>query len=319
MIQASDDHKQYAVLFRTHLWNDYVARQYQRLLPYAGSSDVFVLLDETGGPVAVDVPRVVSHTEESIKALGLTDGGVRRMLWYNGDYPLYYFFQSHPDYDYYVMIEYDVAINVDIGQMVDHAEREAIGLMALTKGEAVSEWPHTASCLDVYDLAVVKKRLICFSIFSREAIAALFVRRLALSNAYREGRLQRWPYCEGFIPTELALRGFKIAEISIFGSTELYNWQPPVVETDLAQLKNYAFIHPVLDQCRYLDATLRGNWRVHNILNPMSDFNRKLRRLPIRMYARPLAGAVRRRLGDVIRGRSMRLGAWLASRPARRK
>lgn len=313
MTEGSNEHK-YAVLFRTHIWNDYVARQYRRLLPSARGGDVFVLLDETGGPVAVDAGRVVSHTAEGVTALGLTDGGARRMLWYNGDYPLYYFFRLHPTYRYYVMIEYDVAINGDIDRMVDHAEREGIGLMALTKGEAVGEWPHTASCLDVYDLALVKKRLICFSIFSCAAVAALFERRLALSHLYREGRLQRWPFCEGFIPTELARRGFKIAEISTFGSTELYDWQPPIVETDLARLKSYAFIHPVLDQRRYVDATMRSNWRLFDVLNPRSDFNRKLRRASVKVYAGPLAGAVRRRLSNAVRARGARLAGWLGNR-----
>jgi hypothetical protein len=308
---ALDDHKHYAVLFRTHLWNDYIARQHRRLLPNAGGGDVFVLLDETGGPVAVEGARVVSHTVEQVTALGLSDGGAHRMLWYNGDYPLYYFFNTHRDYRYYVMIEYDVAINGNIDGMVDHADRHGIGLMALTKGEAVVEWPHTESCLDVYDLGDVKKRLICFSIFSREAVEALFERRLALSRLYSEGRLQRWPFCEGFIPTELAHRGFKLAEISIFGSTELYDWQPPIVETDLTRLRHHAFVHPVLDQRRYLDATMRSDWRLWDILNPTTDFSRRLRRVPARMYARPLAGAVRRRLANAVRAR---FGAWRAER-----
>lgn len=33
----------YAVLFRTHFWDDYVERQYQRLRAQVGRGDVFIL------------------------------------------------------------------------------------------------------------------------------------------------------------------------------------------------------------------------------------------------------------------------------------
>jgi len=53
----------YAVLFRTHFWDDYVERQYQRLRAVAGRGDVFILVDETNGPVPIPHPNVVPHTQ----------------------------------------------------------------------------------------------------------------------------------------------------------------------------------------------------------------------------------------------------------------
>ena len=304
----------YAVVFRTHIWDDYVARQYRRLCARVGGGDVFILVDETSGPVPISEGTVVSHTQESVKALGLANAGRGNMLWYNGDYPLYFFYHHYPNYKYYVMIEYDVAVHEDIDPMIAHVAREGIGFVGLTKGESVAEWPFTASCLDVYALADIKKSLICLAIFSRDAVRALFEQRLSLSREFREGRLERWPYCEGFIPTELALRGFKLAELSDLGSTDLYDWRPAFAETDLAELRQHTFVHPVLDPHRYVQATLRSAWSTTDALDPRSDLMRRLRRVPLSVNGAPLAAALRRRVAESARTRIARAASLIGAR-----
>jgi hypothetical protein len=302
----------YAVAFRTHLWDDYVARQYRRLAARIGSGDLFILLDETSGRVPVSEGKVVSHTQEGVKALGLADAGSGNMLWYNGDYPLYFFYHRHPDYEHYVMVEYDVAVHGDIDAMVAHAAREGAGFVGLTKGEPVADWPHTASCLDAYALEDVKKRLFCFAIFSRDAVRTLFERRLSLSRELGEGEIRRWPFCEGYIPTELALNGFKLAELSDLGTTDLYDWRPAFTETDLGALQEHTFVHPVLDQARYVQATIKGDWSTKDALDPRSAFLRRLRRVPLSVYGPPLAAALRRRATASARQRFARVASLMA-------
>ena len=308
----------YAVVFRTHIWDDYVARQYRRLAARIGSGDLFILLDETNGRVPVSEGKVVSHTQESVKALGLAGAGSGNMLWYNGDYPLYFFYHHHPDYEYYVMIEYDVAVHGDIDAMVAFASREGIGFVGLTKGESVAEWPHTASCLDAYALEDVKKRLFCFAIFSQAAVRTLFERRLSLSREFADGAIRRWPFCEGYIPTELARSGFKLAELSELGSTDLYDWRPAFTETDLGDLQQHTFVHPVLDPHRYVQATIKGHWNTLDALDPRSAFMRRLRRVPLSVYGAPLAAALRARVAASARTRFARAASLvLARREAR--
>ena len=308
----------YAVVFRTHIWDDYVARQYRRLAARIGSGDLFILLDETNGRVPVSEGTVVSHTQESVKALGLADAGRGNMLWYNGDYPLYFFYHQRPDYEHYVMVEYDVAVHGDIDAMVARAAREGIGFVGLTKGDSVAEWPFTATCLDAYALEDVKKRLFCFAIFSRDAVHALFERRLSLSREFTEGKIRRWPFCEGYIPTELAVRGFKLAELSDLGGTDLYDWRPPFVETDLGELQQHTFVHPVLDQRRYVQAALKVAWSTTDALDLRGDFMRRLRRVPLSVYGAPLAAALRRRIAESARKRFARAASLvLAGREAR--
>lgn len=158
----------YAVLFRTHIWDAFVAGQYERLKQLIGRGDLYVLLDETNGSVATGQPAVVNHTNASIEALGLAPAGGGNMLWYNGDYPLYFFYAQHPDYDFYVMTEYDVCVNVDLDTVIDRAARAGADLVSLGKGEPVADWAHAESCHAVYPPEAVEKRLICFAAFSRD-------------------------------------------------------------------------------------------------------------------------------------------------------
>lgn len=296
------DCPRYAVLFRTHLWDDFVARQYERLKSRTGRGDLYVLLDETNGPVETGQAAVVGHTNASIEALGLAPAGGGNLLWYNGDYPLYFFYDRHPDYDYYVMVEYDVCINIDLDHLVDRCLREGAGLAALAKGEAVSDWAHAASCQEIYPPQAVAKRLICLATFSRDAVRHLFERRLALSAEIRAGAIQAWPFCEGYIPTELAVSGFKLLELSELGTTERYDWWPPVLEDDLPGLDGQTFIHPVLDRARYVDSALRI-WRIPELFDARSGLRRRLSRVPLHVFAPPLARMLWFRFGRALRRR----------------
>lgn len=292
----------YAVLFRTHVWDDFVARQFARLKQRIGRGDLFVLLDETNGPVATGQEAVASHTNASIEALGLAAAGAGNMLWYNGDYPLYHFFEEHPDYDYYVMTEYDVCVNADLDGIIDRAKQEGADLVSLTKGEPVADWVHAESCHEAYAAEQVEKRLICFAVFSRAAVRQLFAKRRALSQALRQGAIRRWPFCEGFIPTELAAGGARLMELSALGSTDHYDWWPPVLEDDLPDLAGETFVHPVLDRPRYVDAALRI-WRVPDLFDGRSALRQRLRKVPVGLYGPRLALVLRARLRRAVRRR----------------
>ncbi len=292
----------YAVLFRTHIWDAFVARQYERLKQQIGRGDLYVLLDETNGPVATGQPAVVKHTNTSIEALGLAPAGEGNMLWYNGDYPLYFFYAQHPDYDYYIMTEYDVCVNVDLDTVVDRAARAGAGLVSLAKGEPVADWAHAESCHGAYSPEAVEKRLICFAAFSGDAVRRLFDKRRALSAEIRAGAIRHWPFCEGFIPTELAVSGFRLMELSDLGTTDRYDWWPPVLEDNLPELGGQTFIHPVLDRARYVDSALRI-WRVSELFDSRRTLRRHLSRVPVRVYGPPLARVLWTRIGRAVRRR----------------
>jgi hypothetical protein len=291
----------YAVLFRTHFWDDYVERQYQRLRAVAGRGDVFILVDETNGPVPIPHPNVVPHTQASVLGLGLSGAGHGNMLWFNGDYPLYYFYEQHGSYDYYVMTEYDVGVQRPLDDIVDRMARDGTDLVGLPNEEEVAGWPLTHTCLDAYTEDEIKKCLICISMYSNRAVSRLFDRRLEMSKLEQAGLMQHWPYCEAFIPTEIALAGFKIASLAEFGPVDRYDWSPAVIESDLPDLAGQAFVHPVLDAHRFVQHTMKNLWPPEAFFTTQNPVARNLRRAPVSVYGPPLARALYRRAGAPLR------------------
>jgi hypothetical protein len=278
-----------AVIFRTHFWDEFAQRQFDRLLAHSQGTDVFVLVDETSGPVAgISHDRVVRVTEQEIIDMGFAAAGSGNLLWFNGDYPLYRFQQLYPAYDYYFQLEYDVVLNGEVSDLVEAAWHEKVDFVGLTKGEATQDWPWLSTCADAYEPSAVEHQLICIALFSARALHHLWQRRLVLSQAYSQGDIKAWPMCEGFIATELAQTDMTCRELSAFGDTSLYDHWPPFLEADLNFLSAHAFIHPLLDEQRYVGSLLKYHVGLPGYLNPTSVFHRKLRRLPPRQYVSAL-------------------------------
>jgi len=278
-----------AVIFRTHFWDDFCQRQLIRLRQVADGTDIFILVDETHGPVTVaDDAKLVRVTDDSLLALGLARAGEGALLWFNGDYPLYGFIAEHPGYDYYLQLEYDVLINRPIAGLIADIARQNLDYVGLTKQERPLEWFWLHTMLGAYPRPAIRNQLICLCIFSNAALRHLSGARLAQSEAWRAGDLVSWPFCEGFIPTELHDAGFACAELSAFGRTEAYDHWPPYLESDIAGLAQEEFVHPVLDPERYVASMQKYHVGLSGYLNPNSQFHRKLRRLPPRAYVAAL-------------------------------
>ncbi len=301
-----------AVLFRTHFWDDFARRQFDRLLAHAEGTDVFVLVDETNGPVAgIEHDRVLRVTEAGLLQMGFARAGEGSLLWFNGDYPLYRFLQLYPDYDYVLQLEYDVQVGRPLIELVQRASAERVDYVGLTKGEPVPEWFWLDSMVQAYAASDVRHQLICLSLFSAAALHHLWQVRLEHAAAWRAGTLTAWPFCEGFIPTQLAAGGFACRELSDFGSTNAYDHWPPFLEGDKDSVAGEDFVHPVLDEKRFVASMHKYHVGLGGFLNPASQFHRKLRRLPPRRYASVLLSSfvqkARRTLSDA--ARAVRPGA----------
>ena len=302
-------HQRTAVIFRTHFWDDFAQRQFDRLLAVAQGTDVFILVDETSGPVAgILHDKVVRVTERELLAMGLANAGEGALLWFNGDYPLYRFQELHGDYDYYLQLEYDVVINGPILALITSAASQGVDFVGLTKGEATPDWPWVNSCTDAYDIVDISHQLICLALFSSRALQYLAERRLALSEAHQNGKMAAWPMCEGFIATELMRAGMVCRELSEFGDTDLYDHWPPYLEADTDSLSSHHFIHPVLDENRFVASMLKYHVGLKGYLNPASLYHRKLRRLPATRYVAALASSFIAKAK-----RNMRQSPWMSA------
>ncbi len=275
----------YAVIFRTHFWDDFAQRQFDRLQLQVGSGHIYILVDETNGVVeGIKHDRVVRLTEQDVLDMGLPRAGTGSLLWFNGDFPLYYFLKDHGSYDYYVQLEYDVVLNMNLDRLVSRAAADAVDFVGLTKGQSVQEWAWLHTTKGVYDPRVVRWKLICLSLFSHRALQTLATRRLAMAEQLREAVITTWPFCEGFIATEMEAEGFTSVELANYADTAAYDTWPPFVESDLPIMTGHPIIHPVLDQERYVGSLLKYKVGLIGYLNINSLLHRKLRRLPVRAY-----------------------------------
>ncbi len=286
----------YAVIFRTHFWDSFAARQLQRLRQRVRGGDIFVVVDETRGAVeGIDHDRVVRVTTAEMSKLGLPPRGANALdwvgdyalTWFNGDYALYAFLRAQPEYRYYVQLEYDVVLNADLDALVARCSEKETDFVGLTRGEPVDVWAWRHTCIDAYAGSQIRYKLICFCVFSHRALQHLFTRRLALAEHLRPE--QAWPFCEGFVATEVELAGMNSHELAEFLDVSAYNTWPPTLETDLPGLADKQVIHPVLDQPRYVASMLKYKIGLLGYLNPTSLFHRKLRRLPLPLYVQTLA------------------------------
>ncbi len=267
----------FAVLFKCHYWDDYVQRQFDRLKAVIGRGDLFVIVNETDGPVAgITHPeeRVLRITETAARALGLEHNGTMPMLWFSNDYHLHLFSRRWPDYAFYVMLEFDVVCNMALDSVIERLSRENVDFVGQPSHETVSEWFWRASCEGSYGDDVMLIWLVCFTIFSHRAAHLLYEKRRITGERIRSGELASIPFCEAAIPTELYLAGFKLMPLSAIGSTAAYSWTPPYSEAALEGLKDEAIVHPVLDRERFLRKIAAFASHMSDVMEPGSGWHR---------------------------------------------
>lgn len=288
---GTGNHPRYALIFRTHFWDAFADRQFRRAAARVPGADLFVLVDETRGHVAgIPTDQVFRLTDAQVLNAGYVAAGEGSIQWYSGDVPLYMFHAAHPGYDYYVQMEYDVNLHLDVDELVGRIARDRADVVALTRPEAHYEWPWMASCLDVYRREDVRHQLICVGAFSGRALEVLSRERLAQAARFKAGEIAAWPYCEGYLASEAVRQHLVVRELSDYGDVGAYDWWPPFLESDLPRLRQHAFVHPVLNQDRYVPSLFKMPLSLRTLLYPASWLHRKLRRLGPVGYVRALRG-----------------------------
>jgi hypothetical protein len=246
----------YAVLLKVHYWNDFAERRLRHLLGKVGSGDVYIFVDETRGTVGqIPHDRVVRATENDMAELNVLLYPQGTVFWYNVDYPLYYFYLRNKSYDYYLVCEHDAVLNIDIDEFVRLAARERVDYVGFPLAE--TGWSlHTAE--GAYPASFrLYQWLNCISLHSKQGVEFLLDRRQDLTRRYTAGQIPNWPNNEVFVPTEMHNNGFTVRQLGDFGKVEKYEWWPPSLEDDLPLLQDQAFLHPVLDERRYLLSCMR--------------------------------------------------------------
>jgi len=248
----------YAVLFKTHFWDGFVACRFEALKSKCPGADLWIHIDETSGP-AGDIPhdKVFRTRDSDMYALGLPRQPGFNLNWYNVDYPLLAFHEAHADYAFYVMVEYDAAVLRDLDSLAAEALHRGIDLIAFPSGQPVEKWSWTKTLEALWPLDQIRSQLLCVAGLSERAVAHLLATRREHAARDARGELQYWPFCEGFVPTALHAGGFKLESLTSFGATDYYNWWPPYHESELPEVPEPAFMHPVLSGERYVRSLLQ--------------------------------------------------------------
>ena len=285
--------RRYAVLFKTHFWDETVRARYDQVCQAAQSGDVIVFVDETRGAVAVESGILTARrTTADCERRGLAMIPEAAAFWYNTDYPLYLAAETLAGYDYVLMTEYDCALHLDLDAMIERARAGRVDFAASSIRTPIEIWPWTPSVNGVFPPGSKLAHLTCVCLLSRSAWQHLYARRLRLAEQYRLGVLQgrrevlaaapaagvveSWPFSEAFMGSELALAGFNLAGLEEFGPTGGYDWWPPHLASQLSPAANPGFFHPVLDGARYVDSLLRLHPSPADWFDPQSDLRTRL-------------------------------------------
>ena len=274
----------FAVLFKTHFWDDFADRQFRRLCSQVKPENVFVVVDETNGPVhGIYHDKIVRMTEQASQAEGYLQFPAGRMFWYNTDYQVYHFFDMCHEYDYVFIVEYDCIINIPIASIVAEMDRRKLGFVGEKIREVSSRWHWRDRAILFYgEDFPFEGRLLCCAAFSRD-----FARQLQKSRRNHTKQVKdllsdspsepfTWPNNEAFVGAEIARLGTATALLSEFGSTTHYDWAPPTLEALLPRLDQAGFIHPLLDSDRYIRSLRRMKWDLTEFFRPGSHLQRQL-------------------------------------------
>ena len=252
----------FAVVFRLFQWDAFIARQAERYAAVAAGGDFFLSVDDTDGPIATGGRhRAFRTTNQGLVALGLADRFARgSLVWWNSDYPHYAFRQAHPEYDYYVFVEYDSLVRAPIAALVREAARQRLDLAVGKLREPGDAWTWQPHARLAYPDGTLRASLNCIMIVSRRALDHLFQRRLAMGA---DPAVRHWPIGEAFVPTEAIRAGFRAASLATLGDDTALDWFPPVLENQIADRAGNVFIHPVLDPARARHSVVRNtaDWR----------------------------------------------------------
>ncbi len=268
----------YAVLFKTHLWDDYSRRQLDRLRSICRLGTIFIFKDQTKSFESVDASeQVINASEGQCHALGLPLNPPMNLFWYNNDFPLYFLFSRQAEFDYYVSIEYDVGCSVDLDDLIQRCQKDGLDCLAEPIRTPISEWHWASTGRDVYGAdEPLHHSLFCFAVFSKRAVATLYKRRQEIGTRLHAGAISAWPYGELFMATEIANAGLSTRSLGAFCDVSRYDWWPPILERGFVELTAPALAHPALDERRYIGSLLKFETDLSAYFDPASVLRNRL-------------------------------------------
>ncbi|WP_458095618.1 hypothetical protein [Roseomonas sp. WA12] len=260
-----------AVLLRSHLKQSAKAMELVAQLSAVPDWDVFFALDETRGEIDVAPFRKVPHSIASCQALGLSTQHPRAMA-YLGDYPFYATMPQIPDYDFYLMIEYDVGPADKDGDYFQRlaarlrsdemADLDLVATNHRKLGPGRDKRPHR--------FPQAWKSIFPIIGLSRRALIHLYRERVAEASQPKLSDGQQSVYCEYFVSSALEAAGhFRCLPLNevMPGSVEKASFntrEGRVLNHERRLPVTSELLHPVLDFRQYLGkmSAIAVKWKI---------------------------------------------------------
>ena len=268
----------YVVAFRTHLWDAPIAGLARRMAAACPGARFVVLADETNHTLDVTPFEKISHSSD-MSAFGLPAGQGSLTLWFNADYAIYALAASLPNYDHYVVAEYDVAVNTDIDAMMAGVNGRGLDMVSFMARPADPGWTWYSTVASGF--AEPWQALIPFLVLSRRAVACLLAARRNLAMRFADGHVSEWAYCEGFIPTVICPDPELLcADLSEFAGLPHFGYRPFQLLGTAAEQEPGTIAHPVLSAERMFPMLL-ADADPYAYADPTSALRASLTRYPL--------------------------------------
>jgi hypothetical protein len=176
------------VLYRTHLFNPMIRREFSRLRAEVADCPHWIVgyLRDDAPAAPIQATNLRMYRRADLAALPYPEK-IASATWSkpNGDndLPVHSFYREQPDYDYYWIVEYDVRFTGHWGKLFDRLRRSKADLLSTTiqDYEENPGWWWWSTLVDAPRGPVQRVR--CFNPFCRLSNGAL----AAIDEWYREG------------------------------------------------------------------------------------------------------------------------------------
>ena len=264
-----------ALLVRTHLVNGKLFDLLD-LLNQSRRYDLFVTADETRGPLDVSGYKKLSHTVDSCRIHGLSTAH-QAILWHCGDYPLYLAAAAISDYDYYVMIEYDVDLvrksPLFLEGLIARLPDSGADFVAEGVHPAHPDWSWASTAGHRFP-AVYSSGIFAFVMVSKRALEYLLeLRRVEARSGVTENDIV---HCEAFCVSALMQGGYTCTAINslLDGAVDTATFHATYIDNIDGDflLNQYRIdnprveiVHPVYDLKDYLERLYHKSVHSHQL------------------------------------------------------
>jgi|GEM_PF-4094067 len=245
-----------AVLFKTYSWTPAVEQAFFLCKSRVGAADLFIVYDTTGR-----VPELPDHIVNEQRVFltplsALEELGFEHQMaefgghWYNGDYQQNLFAICHPEYEYVCVVEADVGVYNDLGDILLDMINEGIDIVYHPISMPNHNWTWIDGCRGYYDTdAYIEKGLFCVAFYSRRALDAIVQERLAMSRLRRESKLTGWPIGEVVQANTIKKHRLRARSlIEYCDHLDYYDWTPAFLFEEIDEKTiGRTFVHSVSD------------------------------------------------------------------------